>query len=157
MSNHTAVVSWERNDAKFVDNKYSRVHKWSFDGGSVIPASSSPHVVRIPFSDPTCVDPEEAFVASLSSCHMLWFLGFAARDGYVVESYTDEVVGIMEKNLDGKEAITVVNLRPMVVLAGGKEATDEILKNLHHEAHENCFLATSVKTDIRIDSKWRFA
>lgn len=157
MSNHTAVVSWERDDSKFVDNKYSRVHKWSFDGGAVIAASSSPHVVRIPFSDPTCVDPEEAFVASLSSCHMLWFLGLAARGGYVVESYTDEAVGIMEKNLEGKEAITVVKLRPLVVIAGCKEVTDEVLRNLHHQAHENCFLATSVKTDIHIESKWRFA
>lgn len=157
MSNHTAVVSWERNDAKFIDNKYSRVHKWAFDGGSVIPASSSPHVVRVPLSDPSCVDPEEAFVASLSSCHMLWFLGFAARDGYVVESYTDEAVGKMEKNSEGKEAITVVNLRPMVVISGGKEATDENIRDIHHEAHESCFLATSVKTEIHIDSQWRLA
>jgi len=157
MSNHTALVRWDRKDEKFVDGKYSRIHQWSFDGGAVIAASSSPHVVRIPFSDPSCVDPEEAFVASLSSCHMLWFLGFAARDGYVVESYTDEAVGIMEKNGEGKEAITVVHLHPMVVLAGGKEATDALLQQLHHEAHENCFLASSVKTDIRIHSQWRSA
>lgn len=155
MSDHTAEISWVRNEARFIDNKYSRVHRWTFDGGAVVPASSSPHVVRIPFSDPSCVDPEEAFVAALSSCHMLWFLGFAARDGYVVESYTDEAVGKMEKNFEGKQALTKVTLRPMVVVSGGKVATKEGLESLHHEAHESCFLASSVKTEIVIDGRWR--
>jgi len=154
MSVHTAKISWARGDAKFSDNKYSRVHQWSFDGGAVVPASSSPHVVRVPFSDPACVDPEEAFVASLSSCHMLWFLGLAARDGYVVQSYDDAAEGKMEKNADGKEAITLVTLRPVVVLAGEKQASNAVIGQLHHEAHESCFIANSVKSEIVVAGSW---
>ena len=157
VSVHTAEVSWVRNEAPFLDNQYSRVHRWSFDGGAVVQASSSPHVVRVPLSDPSCVDPEEAFVASLSSCHMLWFLGLAARKGYVVESYTDTAEGRMEKNADGKEAITKVTLRPLVVIAGEKPPADDSIEKLHHEAHESCFLASSVKTEIVIESSWRLA
>jgi organic hydroperoxide reductase OsmC/OhrA len=155
MSVHTAKISWTRNEADFTDNKYSRVHRWTFDGGAVVPASSSPHVVRIPFSDPTCVDPEEAFVASLSSCHMLWFLGLAAREGYIVDSYTDEAEGKMETNTEGKQVITKVTLRPVVVIADGKKATDAAVEQLHHDAHENCFLASSVKSEICIVGSWR--
>ena len=157
MSIHTAEVSWVRNEAPFLDNQYSRVHRWTFDGGAVVQASSSPHVVRVPFSDPSCVDPEEAFVASLSSCHMLWFLGLAARKGYVVESYTDTAEGRMEKNSEGKEAITKVTLRPLVVIAGDKSTADDSIEKLHHEAHESCFLASSVRTEIVIESSWRLA
>jgi len=157
VSVHTAEVSWTRNAVPFVDNKYSRVHRWSFDGGAVVPASSSPHVVRVPFSDPACVDPEEAFVASLSSCHMLWFLGIAARQGYVVESYTDTAEGLMEKNAEGREAITKVTLRPVVVIAGGTVPTDAGIARLHHEAHASCFLANSVRTGIVVEGSWRFA
>jgi organic hydroperoxide reductase OsmC/OhrA len=112
-------------------------------------------VVRIPFSDPTCVDPEEAFVASLSSCHMLWFLGLAAREGYIVDSYTDEAEGKMETNTEGKQVITKVTLRPVVVIADGKKATDAAVEQLHHDAHENCFLASSVKSEICIVGSWR--
>jgi len=157
VSIHTAEVCWVRNEAPFIDNKYSRVHRWTFDGGAVVPASSSPHVVRVPFSDPACIDPEEAFVAALSSCHMLWFLGLAAQHGYVIESYTDTAEGKMEKNVDGKEAITKVTLRPALVIASEKVPTDETIKKLHHDAHESCFLASSVKTEIVVEGSWCIA
>lgn len=157
MSIHTAEVSWVRNEAAFTDNKYSRVHRWSFDGGVVVPASSSPQVVGVPLSDPTCVDPEEAFLAALSSCHMLWFLGLAARNGYVVNSYTDAAEGQMGKNADGKEAMIKVTLRPVVVISSGKQPTDADIEKLHHDAHESCFLASSVKTEIAVEGCWRLA
>lgn len=112
MSTYTATVSWHRDEAVFTDNRYTRAHVWQFDGGCTVPASSSPHVVPIPFSDASAVDPEEAFVASLSSCHMLWFLSIAAKRGIVVDSYRDEALGVMEKCADGKLAMTVVTLRP---------------------------------------------
>ncbi|KQN69442.1 peroxiredoxin [Duganella sp. Leaf61] len=154
MSSHTAEILWERHDGRFTDNRYSRVHRWGFDGGAVVAASSSPHVVRVPFSDPSCVDPEEAFVASLSSCHMLWFLGFAARDGYLVDRYADAAVGEMAKNAEGREAVTRVTLRPAVTFSGTLVPDDDALERLHHEAHESCFLANSVKTVIEIAGSW---
>lgn len=123
----------------------------------MVPASSSPHVVRIPLSDPSCVDPEEAYVAALSSCHMLWFLGLAARDGYVVDSYIDSALGEMEKNAEGKEAVTRVTLRPVVVFSGTQAPSDASLAQLHHEAHESCFLARSVKTSIDVQGSWSYA
>jgi len=155
MSSHTAEILWERHGSRFTDNRYSRVHSWSFDGGAVIAASSSPHVVRVPFSDPSCVDPEEAFVASLSSCHMLWFLSFAARDGYLVDRYADAASGEMAKNADGREAVTRVTLRPAVTFSGALVPDDGAVARLHHEAHESCFLANSVKTVIEIEGSWR--
>jgi len=151
MSIHTAEVAWHRHDAKFIDNRYSRLHKWTFDGGTVVPGSSSPHVVKVPLSDPSAVDPEEAYVASLSSCHMLWFLSLAARDGYVVDSYVDAAEGKME---DGW--ISVVTLKPVVAFSGEKAPTDAELERLHHEAHAECFLARSVKSEIRVEGSWRF-
>src|SRR5438067_11668849 len=108
MSNYTAVITWERDGAVFTDNRYSRGHRWSFDGGVEIPASASPHVVPLPLSVAEAVDPEEAFIAALSSCHMLWFLWIAADQGFVVESYRDEATGVMGKNGDGKLAVTQV-------------------------------------------------
>jgi organic hydroperoxide reductase OsmC/OhrA len=150
MGSYTASVAWQRNGAAFTDNKYSRAHEWRFDGGAVVRGSSSPHVVRAPFSDPSAVDPEEAFVASLSSCHMLWFLSLAARRGFVVERYEDQAVGVMAKNEAGKEAMTVVTLRPKVTFAGREPERPE-LEALHHEAHEECFIASSVKTDVRCE------
>jgi organic hydroperoxide reductase OsmC/OhrA len=151
MSIHTAEVAWHRHDAKFIDNRYSRLHKWTFDGGTVVPGSSSPHVVKVPLSDPSAVDPEEAYVASLSSCHMLWFLSLAARDGYVVDSYVDAAEGKME---DGW--ISVVTLKPVVAFSGEKAPTDAELERLHHEAHAECFLARSVKSAIRVEGSWRY-
>ena len=157
MSTHTADICWERGASPFVDNRYSRAHAWRFDGGATVPASSSPHVVRLPFSDPSCVDPEEAYVAALSSCHMLWFLSLAARDGYVVDRYRDAARGEMDKNDEGKDAITRVTLQPAVDFSGAQVPSDAIVEQLHHEAHASCFLANSVKTEILVQGSWRHA
>lgn len=151
MSEHTATVQWSRNQAPFLDNRYSREHIWQFDGGVEVPASSSPHVVRVPYSNPTCVDPEEAFVASLSSCHMLWFLSIAVKQKFVVESYTDEAIGVMEKNQDGELAITQVRLRPQIVFTGDNLPIEQQVEAMHQEAHHHCFLANSVKTKIVVE------
>lgn len=150
MSEYIATISWQRNGAVFTDNKYSRAHQWKFDGGVTVPGSSSPHVVRLPFSDPSAVDPEEAFVASLSSCHMLTFLYIAAKRGFVVDSYEDQALGVMAKNGVGKLAMTVVTLRPKIVFSG-REPTSEESDSMHHQAHEECFIASSVKTDVRCE------
>ncbi|GFE91234.1 OsmC family protein [Steroidobacter agaridevorans] len=150
MSEYTATIYWQRLGAVFTDQKYSRAHEWRFDGGVTVPGSSSPHVVRVPLSDPSAVDPEEAFVASLSSCHMLFFLSFAAARGFVVDTYEDPAIGVMAKNEAGKMAMTVVTLRPKVVFAG-KQPTAEQLNELHHRSHDECFIASSVKTDVRCE------
>ena len=147
----TATVSWQRNEAVFIDNRYSRAHAWRFDGGCTVPASSSPHVVPAPLSDASAVDPEEAFVASLSSCHMLWFLSIAARRGFTVDSYRDEARGVMEKWADGKLAMTVVTLRPCVIFSGDLVPSGADIRALHYEAHEECFIARSVRTDVRCE------
>lgn len=150
MSEYTATIYWQRLGAVFTDQKYSRAHEWRFDGGVTVPGSSSPHVVRVPLSDPSAVDPEEAFVASLSSCHMLFFLSFAAAKGFVVDTYEDQAVGVMAKNEAGKMAMTVVTLRPKVVFAG-KQPTDQQLNELHHRSHDECFIASSVRTEVRCE------
>ena len=149
MTRILATVAWSRGGATFKDNRYSRGHRWSFDGGVEVPASSSPHVVPLPLSVEAAVDPEEAFVAALSSCHMLWFLSLAAGQGFVVDSYRDEAEGLMERVARGKMAITVVTLRPHVAFAGGNRPSAEQLAALHHEAHEKCFIANSVKSEVR--------
>ena len=149
MSLHTAEVHWERRDAVFTDKRYSRAHRWSFDGGVVVPASSSPHAVPLPYSDPANVDPEEAYVAALSSCHMLTFLWLAARQGFVVDSYTDAAEGRMQVNEAGKEAVTHVTLRPRIVFSG-RQPSEAELEALHHQAHDECYLANSVRTVIEV-------
>jgi len=156
MAVHTATIEWARNDSKFTDNRYSRAHAWRFDGGLAVPASSSPHVVRVPFSNPANVDPEEAFVAALSSCHMLWFLNLAAVKGYVVDNYADQAQGFMEKNPSGKEWISRVVLRPHIVFSGAKSPSDADVEGLHHEAHAECYLANSVKTSVETAGSWEF-
>lgn len=149
MSEHFAKINWARAcDENYVDNKYSRGHEWTFDGGATVQASSSPHVVPLPYSVEANVDPEEAFVASLSSCHMLFFLSIAAKRRYVVDSYVDDAVGIMEKDNEGKISMTKVTLRPNVQFSGDKKPTMEQLEKMHHQAHEQCFIANSVKTEI---------
>lgn len=150
MSEYIATVTWQRNGAVFTDNKYSRAHQWKFDGGAVVPGSSSPYVVRAPFSDAAAVDPEEAFIASLSSCHLLWFLSIAAKRGFVVDSYEDQATGIMAHNAEGKLAITVVTLRPKTTFSGPQPSRAD-LDLLHHQAHEECFIASSVKTHVRCE------
>ena len=151
MTAYTAEVLWSRSGEKFVDNRYSRKHVLRFDGGISVVGSSSPHVVPLPYSVPNAVDPEEAFVSSLSSCHMLWFLSIAAKRGFVVDRYYDIAEGVMEKDSKGKLMMSVVTLRPEVSFSGGKQPTRNELEQLHHEAHEECFIANSVKTEVRCE------
>jgi organic hydroperoxide reductase OsmC/OhrA len=149
MSTYTATILWTRAGAKFTDNRYSRAHRWQFDGGVDVPASSSPHVVRVPLSDPAAVDPEEAFVASLASCHMLFFLSFAAREGFCVDAYTDEAIGTLAPDANGRVSMTEVTLRPLVNFSGEPQPDPAQLERLHHEAHEACYIASSVRTLVR--------
>ena len=151
MGTYAATIAWKRDGAVFTDNRYSRGHLWRFDGGVEIPASSSPHVVPLPLSVAAAVDPEEAFVASLSSCHMLWFLSIAAKRGFVVESYVDEAQGVMAKNNDGKLAMTAVVLRPKIIFAGKKRPAATEHEAMHHEAHGECFIASSVRTEVHCE------
>ncbi len=151
MAHYTCTVFWQRDNASFADHRYSRRHSLHFDGGAVVPGSSSPHVVPLPYSDPAGVDPEETFVASLSSCHMLWFLDIAARAGWVVESYRDEAVGTMARNAQGQMAMTRVTLHPAVQCAPERSPSPEELLDLHHQAHASCFIANSVKSEVRCE------
>jgi organic hydroperoxide reductase OsmC/OhrA len=151
MSDYTTIVTWSRDGAVFTDNRYSRRHRWLFDGGVEVAASSSPEVVPVPMSDAAAVDPEEAFVVSLSSCHMLWFLSIAAKRGFLVDSYRDDAVGVMAKDSSGKLAMTRVTLHPDVRFGGDQRPTAEAVAVMHHEAHEQCFIARSVKTDVRCE------
>ena len=151
MSTYTATVRWNCKESRegFAKGQYSRAHEWAFDGGAVVPASASPHIVPAPWSDAAGVDPEEAFVASLSSCHMLFFISMAQRAGFVIDSYVDEAEGVLEKREDGKMAMTRVTLHPRVTWAG--EVPDEAaIADLHHRAHEACFIANSVTTEVTV-------
>ena len=151
MSTYTATIHWARDPSTdFSRGQYSRAHSWEFDGGLTVPASPSPHVVPAPWNDPSGVDPEEAFVASLSSCHMLFFVDFARRDGFVVDSYIDEAKGLLEKRTDGKIAMTRVTLHPRVTW-GGNPPAEAAIADLHHRAHEACFIANSVNTEVKIE------
>jgi organic hydroperoxide reductase OsmC/OhrA len=151
MGIYTATVSWARGAAEpFKDNKYSRGHQWAFDGGVTFRASSSPQVVPR-FSDPAGVDPEEALVASLSSCHMLTFLYLAAKQGLVVDSYVDDAVGVMGKNAKGRQFVTLVTLRPKIAW-GGTAPDAAAVEALHHAAHDECFIANSVLTEVRVEA-----
>ncbi len=151
MAEHSAEILWQRGEQSFLDNRYSRAHSWRFDGGLEVPASSSPEVVPLPWSDASAVDPEEAFVASLSSCHMLWFLSLAAQQGFQVERYRDQALGVMAENAEGRLAMTEVVLRPQVCFGGERQPDAEQLHALHHRAHEACFIANSVKTEVRCE------
>lgn len=151
MSENRATMLWRREGAVFTDNRYSRGHRWFFDEGVEVPASSSPHIVRLPWSVPAAVDPEEAFVAALASCHLLTFLSIAARQGFVVDEYRDEAVGILAKNEAGRMVMTVVTLRPVVTFGGARLPTPGESDAMHHQAHEECFIAGSVLTDVRVE------
>jgi organic hydroperoxide reductase OsmC/OhrA len=151
MHDHTAQVHWQRQGAAFTDKRYSRGHAWRFDGGTVVPASSSPLSVREPYSVAAAVDPEEAFVASISSCHMLWFLDFAARAGWVVDDYLDNAVGVMTPNAQGRLWVSRVTLRPKAVFAGAHQPDAAEVARLHHAAHDDCFIANSVKSEVLIE------
>lgn len=151
VADYTATVAWERNGAVFTDNRYSRGHRWKFDGGVEVPASSSPHVVPEPLSVAAAVDPEEAFVASVSSCHMLWFLSIAAKRGLVIDSYRDDAVGIMGRNPKGKIVVATVRLEPRVSFSGAKIPARDEITSLHHEAHEACYIANSITTEVKCE------
>jgi organic hydroperoxide reductase OsmC/OhrA len=151
MHEYTADIIWSRGDQVFVDNRYSRRHLIRFDSAIELPASSSPHVVRVPFSDPTAVDPEELLVASLSSCHMLSFLYLAAGQKFRVDHYADHASGVLEKDAVGKTFVSVVTLRPDVRFSGDRLPTKSEIEQLHHHAHDACFIANSVRTEVRCE------
>jgi organic hydroperoxide reductase OsmC/OhrA len=151
MAEHKAVIVWSRDGAAFTDNRFGRGHRWIFDGGIEVPASASPQVLRPPLSVAAAVDPEEAFVASLSSCHMLWFLALAAKRGLIVDQYRDEAVGVLGKNEGGELAMTLVTLHPKVSFGEAKQPPADEVAALHHEAHKQCFIAHSVKTEVRCE------
>jgi organic hydroperoxide reductase OsmC/OhrA len=150
MSEYSARVAWQRAEGEaFTDQRYHRGHRLCFDGGAEVPGSSSPQVVPR-FSDPAAVDPEEMFVASLASCHMLWFLSLAAQAGHRVDRYSDDAVGVMARNAEGRLAMTRVTLRPRVVF-GGTAPDAAAVQALHERAHAECFIANSVKTELRCE------
>jgi organic hydroperoxide reductase OsmC/OhrA len=151
MATYSAEVVWSRGDQKFVDNRYSRKHLLRFDGGAEVAGSSSPHVVPLPYSDATAVDPEEAFIASISSCHMLFFLSIAAGRKFRVDRYRDNAIAVMAKNGAGKLVVTTVTLRPEALFSGDKLPKREEIDAMHHEAHEECFIANSVKSEVRCE------
>ncbi len=154
MSSYTAKVSWSRKpDEGFTDGRFSRAHVWVFDGGATMPASSSPQVVRPPLSDPAGVDPEEALVASLSSCHMLFFLEFARQKGFVVDSYVDDAAGLVGKGADGRIRMTSVTLKPRLVFGGEKRPSLADVEALHHRAHDACYIANSVNCEIKVEGE----
>ncbi len=154
MHTYQARIDWQRGDGEaFVDQRYSRRHKLHFDGGAVWAGSSSPAVVPLPMSDASAVDPEETFVASLASCHMLWFLSIAAARGFCVDGYEDTADGVMARNEQGRMAMTRVTLRPKVAFGGATQPTPALLQEMHHQAHDNCFIANSVKTDVRCEPR----
>lgn len=151
MSTYTAKITW-KNDAPdtFTKNRYTRGHTWVFDGGIDVPASSSPHAVRLPFSVEAAVDPEEALVAAAASCHMLTFLWVAAKAGFVIDSYEDKAIGEMTAGEAGRQWISTITLRPEIKWIGDKLPTTDDLADLHHRAHEGCYIANSIKSEIRV-------
>jgi organic hydroperoxide reductase OsmC/OhrA len=151
MAQYTAEVIWSRGDQNFLDNGYSRKHLLRFDGGLELHGSASPHVVPVPLADPAAVDPEEAFVAALSSCHMLWFLSIAAKRKFRIDRYADQATGVMEMNPAGKRVMSVVTLRPEVMFSGDRLPTRGEIDAMHREAHDECFIANSVKTEVRCE------
>ena len=148
-SQYSATILWQRGSQKFTDNKYSRAHQWVFSSGNTISASSSPHIVPLPYSVDENIDPEEALVASLSSCHMLFYLSIAAKKKCLIESYEDNAYGTLEKNEGGKLAMTKVVLEPDIKYSG-ETPSKEQQAEIHHLAHEACFIANSVKTIVEI-------
>ena len=153
MSTYTAKIVWKSDSAEgFAKNQYTRGHTWDFDGGVTVPASSSPHAVRVPFSVDAAVDPEEALVASASSCHMLSFLWVVSKNGFVVESYEDNAIGEMTTNDEGKQWISKITLDPQIVWSGNAP-TAEDLAAMHHEAHEICYIANSIKSEIVVKTE----
>jgi organic hydroperoxide reductase OsmC/OhrA len=151
MSVYTATVSWKRGEQNFADGKYSRAHEITFDGGTVVPGSSSPHVVRLPMSREDAVDPEEMLVASLSMCHMLFFLDFGRRAGFVIDSYVDAAEGAFGKDDRGRLAVTKVTLKPKIEWSGDKRPSEADIAELHHKSHEACFIAHSFRGEVVLE------
>ena len=153
MSTHQATIRWFASPGEdYAKGQYSRAHSWSFDGGAIVPASASPHIVPMPWADPDAVDPEEAFVASAASCHMLFFLDFARQAGLIVTGYEDEAEGEMHKGSDGKTRITRILLRPKIVF-GGEEPEQTVIDDLHHKSHEACFIANSITSEVVVEPR----
>jgi organic hydroperoxide reductase OsmC/OhrA len=150
MSEHKAIIRWNRSGPDFLKGKYSREHTWTFDGGVTIPASASPAVVPAPYSNPAGVDPEEAFVAAVSSCHMLTYVFLAYRQGFQVDSYQDEAIGTMRKNEKGVPWVGSIKLNPKITYSGEKRPTPEDEQHLHHLAHEQCYISNSIKTEVTV-------
>jgi organic hydroperoxide reductase OsmC/OhrA len=152
MAEHVAIIRWTRSgeSSEFFKGRYSREHTWTFDGGLTVPASSAPNVVRPPYSNPANVDPEEAFVASIASCHFLTFIWLAGKEGFQIDSYEDRAVGKMANNERGVSWVSEVILNPNINFAGDKKPTNADLSRLHHAAHEQCFIANSVKSKVTV-------
>ena len=150
MSEHKATITWKCKSPDFLMGKYSREHIWTFDGGVTVPASASPSGVPVPYSNPAHVDPEEAFVAAVSSCHMLTYLYLACQQGFHVDSYRDEAVGVMTKNEKSVPWVSSITLHPQIDYSGEKLPAPEAEKRLHHMAHEQCFIANSIKTEVTV-------
>lgn len=153
MHEYRAQVAWKRNGENFLDRRYSRKHEWRFDGGVRVVASSSPLLVPEPYSIAEAVDPEEALVASASSCHMLWFLSLAASQGFIVERYVDDAWGAIAKNREGKQAFSRITLRPSAEFSGARLPSPEELQSLHRAAHDQCLIANSLRCDVAVDLK----
>ena len=151
MSEHKATIRWQRTSPDFLKGKYSREHTWVFDGGATVAASPSPAVVPGPYANPANVDPEEAFVASVSSCHMLTFLYLASKQGFQVDQYDDEAVGVTTKNDRGVPWVSVITLHPRIAYGGARRPTPAEVEGLHHAAHEQCFIANSIKTEVKVE------
>jgi len=153
MGEHLATVEWSRAGQAFADNRYSRAHDWRFDGGAVVRGSSAPSSVPVPMSDPAAVDPEEALVAAVSSCHMLFFLGYAAKAGFVVDRYRDDAVGMLGRDGRDKMSITAITLRPEVVFSGEARPDAAAIGDLHHRAHEACYIANSIRAEVAVEPR----
>ncbi len=151
MSTYSCVVEWQRHDAQFEARKFSRVHEWQFDGGVNVPASPSPQAVRAPMSSEAAVDPEEALLAALASCHMLFFLAFAAKQGLSVETYRDEPTGSLGEVAPGRTGFTTIRLAPKVRCSGGQQPSAEQLAELHKLAHQHCYIANSLNVPVTIE------
>ena len=153
MAEHKAMIRWASSGdgEAFLKGRFSRAHTWTFDGGLTVPAAAAPSVIPAPFSDPAGVDPEEAYVAAIASCHMMSFLYVAMRAGFVVERYEDDAVGAMRKNERGVIWVGAVTLRPRIDFGAGTRPTPAEVEQLHHRAHEQCFIANSVKTEITVE------
>jgi organic hydroperoxide reductase OsmC/OhrA len=150
MSEHRAIIKWKRTGSDFLRGKYSREHTWTFDGGVTVPASSSPAAVPAPYSNPAHVDPEEAFVAAIASCHMLTYLFLASRQGFQVDGYDDEAIGVMTKNERGVAWVSSVTLSPKISYSGEKLPSPAEEERLHHAAHDQCFISNSIRTEVTV-------